>query len=181
MKKSAFLLLIPLFIFSCQSNTNKVSKYFSESERDTLLTNMITYIYVKPTYANNATRFQAQFRKYYVESLPKFSLENYFIAPDSTHYFFLIRPVGNTLKYRRGVLGKFKLKHGSLMPIDFEETINTPHLEEAVVKERGAFLFKELVKKGNLNDYLAMKHYIEWPDSTLVYDKKINEWVGANQ
>jgi hypothetical protein len=185
MKISAFLLLIPLFIFSCQSNSNKISKYFNESERDTLLTNIITYIYIKPTYANNATRFQAQFRKYYVESLPKFSLENYYIAPDSTHYFFLIRPVGNTLKYRRGVLGKFKLKQataaaGSLMPTDFEEVINTPHLEEALVKERGAFLFNELIKTGNLDKYLGMKHYIEWPDSTLVYDKKINEWVGAN-
>lgn len=179
MKKSALLLLIPLIIFSCQSNSNKISKYFNESERDTLLANMITYIYVKPPYATNATRFQAQFRKYYVESLPKFSLENYFIAPDSTHYFFLIRPVGNTLKYRRGVVGKFKLKKGSLMPTDFEEVVNTPHLEETLVKERGAFLFRELIKTGNLDKYLGMTHYIEWPDSTLVYDKKINEWVGA--
>ena len=177
MKSIALLLFIPLLIFSCQSNNNKVSKYFSKNEQDTLLTNIITYVYIKPSYANNATRFQAQFRKYYVENLPKFSLENYFIASDSTHYFFLIRPVGNTLKYRRGVLGKFKLKQG-LMPTEFEEIINTPHLEEATVKERGAFLFKELIKKGNLNEYLAMKHYIEWPDSTLVYDKKINEWVG---
>ncbi|WP_238806535.1 hypothetical protein [Emticicia aquatica] len=178
MKKSVFLLLAQLCLFSCQSNTNKVSKYFSENDRDTLLTNIITFVYLKPTYAVNATRFQPQFRKYYVQSLPKFSLENYFIAPDSTHYFFLIRPVGNTLKYRRGVLGKFKLKNGSLMPTDFEEVINTPHLEEAIVKERGAFLFKELAKNGNLDKYLSMKHYIEWPDSTLVYDKKTNEWVG---
>lgn len=183
MKKSAFLLLIPFFLFSCRDNTNKPSKYFTESEKDTLLTNIITYIYVKPPYAENATRFQPQFRKYYVGSLPKFSFENLYQAPDSTNYFFVIRPVGNTLKYRRGVLGKFKLKQatvatGSLMPIEFEEIINTPHLEEAVVKERGAFLFQELVKNGNLNKYLAMKHYIEWPDSSLVYDKKINEWIG---
>lgn len=190
MKKSAFLLLIPLFIFSCKSNTNtaterRPSQYFNKSEQDTLLTNIITYIYIKPTYANNATRTQAQFRQYYVQSLPKFSLENYYISADSTHYFFLIRPVGNTLKYRRGVLGKFKLKQatvaaGSLMPTDFEEIVNTPHLEEAIVKERGAFLFQELVKNGNLDKYLGMKHYIEWPDSMLVYDKKVNEWVGKS-
>lgn len=184
MKTKILLLLISVVMFACQNNTNKVSKYYSDTERDTLLTNIITYIYLKPTYATNATRFQAQFRKYYVQSLPKFSLENYFIAPDSTHYFFLIRPVGNTLKYRRGVLGKFKLKNatadaGSLMPTDFEEIVNTPHLEEALVKERGSFLFKELVKTGNLDKYLGMKDYIEWPDTRLVYDKNINEWVGA--
>ncbi|WP_435353423.1 hypothetical protein [Emticicia sp. SJ17W-69] len=180
MKKRAFLLLIPLLVFSCQGNSNKISNYFNESERDTLLANMITYIYVKPPYANSTTKFQAQFRKYYVQSIPKFSLENYYITPDSTHYFFLIRPVGNTLKYRRGVVGKFRLKQGSLMPTDFEEVVNTPHLEEALVKERGTFLFKELIKTGNLDKYLGMKHYIEWPDSTLVYDKKINEWVGRH-
>lgn len=183
MKTKILLLLISVVMFACQNNTNKVSKYYNDTERDTLLTNIITYIYTKPTYASNATRFQAQFRKYYVQSLPKFSLENYFIAPDSTHYFFLIRPVGNTIKYRRGVLGKFRLQQatvatGSLMPTDFEEIVNTPHLEEALVKERGAFLFKELIKTGNLDKYLGMKDYIEWPDSMLVYDKNINEWVG---
>lgn len=180
MKTKILLLLISVVMFACQNNTNKVSKYYSDTERDTLLTNIITYIYTKPTYATNATRFQAQFRKYYVQSLPKFSLENYFIGPDSTHYFFLIRPVGNTLKYRRGVLGKFRLKSadGSLMPTDFEEIVNTPHLEEALVKERGAFLFKELIKTGNLDKYLGMKDYIEWPDARLGYDKNINEWVG---
>lgn len=186
MKISSVILLIALVVFSCQNNTNKVSKYFNESERDTLLTNMITYIYVKAPYATNATRFEPQFRKFYVESLPKFSLENYYIAPDSTHYFFLIRPVGNTIKYRRGVIGKFKLKNsaaaaGSLMPTAFEEVVNTPHLEENLVKERGAFLFKEIIKTGNLDKYLNMKHYIEWPDSTLVYDKNINEWVGRKR
>ncbi len=178
MKAKILLLLISVVMFACQNNNNKVSKYYSNTERDTLLTNIITYIYLKPPYATNATRFEPQFRKYYVQNLPKFSLENYYIAPDSTHYFFLIRPVGNTLKYRRGVVGRFRLKQHSLMPVDFEEVVNTPHLEEALVKERGVFLFKELTKTGNLDKYLGMKHYIEWPDSTLVYDKKINEWVG---
>ncbi len=178
MKKYIYLILIIFSILSCTSKSDKTSKYFSKSERDTLLTNIITYVYVKAPYASNATRFEPQFREYYVKSLPKFSIQDYRITNDSTHYFFLIRPVGNSTKYRRGVLGKFKLKKNSLMPIDFEEIINTPHLEEKIVLERGKFLFQELVKTGNLNKYLAMKHYIEWPDERLVYDKKINEWVG---
>lgn len=183
MKKYIYLILIIFSILSCTNKSDETSKYFSKSERDTLLTNIITYVYVKAPYASNTTRFEPQFRSYYVKSLPKFSIQNYFITPDSTHYFFLTRPVGNSPKYRRGVLGKFKLKKtavasGSLMPTDFEEIINTPHLEEKVAIERGKFLFQELVKTGNLNKYLAMKHYIEWPDERLMYDKKINEWVG---
>ena len=181
MKKYIYLMVIITSVASCTSKSDKTSKYFSKSERDTLLTNIITFIYVKAPYANNTNRFEPQFRKYYTQSLPKFSIQDYRITADSTHYFFLIRPVGNNTKYRRGVLGRFKLKKGSLMPTDFEEIINTPHLEEAIVKERGAFLFQELVKSGNLNKYLAMKHYIEWPDSTLVYNKSINEWVNPNR
>jgi hypothetical protein len=179
MKKHLFLLVIPLLWFSCQSNSNKISKYFTKSEQDTLLTNIITYVYVKAPYATNSNRFDAQFREFYRQSLPKFSFQNYYVAPDDTHYFFLIRPVGNSSKFKRGVLGKFRLKKDSLMPTQFEEIVNTPHLEEKTVVERGKFLFQELIKSGNLNKYIAMKHYIEWPDERLVYDKKINEWVGV--
>lgn len=63
------------------------------------------------------------------------------------------------------------------MPTDFEEVVNTPHLNNDEVKERGEFLFKMLIKNDNLDKYLGMKHYVEWPDSTLVYDKNINKWV----
>jgi hypothetical protein len=170
-----------MFLAACQSNPHKVSNYFNASERDTLLTNIVTYVYQKAPYASNETKFQPQFRQFYVKNLPLFSIENLYQAPDSTNYFFVVRPVGNNAKYRRGVLGKFRLKKGSLMPTDFEEIINTPHLEEATVKERGNFLFKELVKNGNLDKYLSMKHYIEWPDSTLVYDKKNNGWVSTHK
>ena len=177
MKQITLVSLLFAMMFSCQSKKYDVSSYLSDSQRDTLLANIITYVYVKPSGATNSIRFNAQFRQFYVKNLPSFRIEKYCPAADGWHYFLLIRPVGSSANYRRGVLGKFKLKKDSLMPEAFEEIVNTPHLEEKTVVERGTFLFQELVKKGNLNDYLAMKHYIEWPDATLVYDKKINEWV----
>ena len=177
MKKYSALCCL-LVGLACQpSNPYQASQYFSEKERDTLLTNIITYVYAKAPGATNDTRFQSQYRKFYVTMLPSFYLENYYIAPDSTHYFFMIRPVGNHPTQRRGVLGKFKLK--SLMPVEFEEIANTPRLEEEVLRQRGHYLFKELIKNGNLNPQLSMKHYIEWPDSTLRYDKQKNEWVST--
>jgi hypothetical protein len=186
MKKVVLISLFAAMMFSCQSKKYDVSSYFSDNQRDTLLANIITYVYIKPSSATNSTRFDAQYRQFYVKNLPSFRIEKYYPAADGWHYFLLVRPVGNSPNYRRGVLGKFKLKKAavdtdSLMPEAFEEIINTPHLEEKTVVERGSFLFQELVKKGNLNDYLAMKHYIEWPDATLVYDKNINEWVGRSE
>ena len=168
-------------MFSCQSKKYSVSKYFSDYERDTLLTNIITYVFVKAPNATIKNRFDTQFRQFYVKSLPKFRIEKYHQTPDGWNYFFIVRPVGNSLKYKRGVLGKFRLKKDSLSPEAFEEVVNTPHLEEKVLIERGDFLFHELIKNGNLDKYLAMKHYIEWPDARLMYDKNINEWVGRKQ
>jgi hypothetical protein len=181
MKKVFLVSLLVAIIFSCQPKKYSVSKYFSDNERDTLLTNIITYVFAKAPNATTANRFDAQFRQFYVKSLPNFRIEKYHQTPDGWNYFFIIRPVGNSPKYKRGVLGKFRLKEDSLIPEAFEEVVNTPHLEEKVLIERGSFLFQELIKKGNLDNYLAMKHYIEWPDANLVYDKNINEWVGRKQ
>ncbi len=168
-------MLICVSMLSCQTDKYDVNNYFDKAQQDTLLTNIVTYIYNKAPQSDNKTRFQPQYRSFYVAALPKFSIENYYIAPDSTHYFFVIRPVGN-MPYKRGVIGRYKLGK-NLMPVDFEEVVNTPHLDEKLVKERGKFLLTQLIKNGNLNKYLPMKDYVEWPDANLVYDKQLNEWV----
>ncbi|WP_028664461.1 hypothetical protein [Runella zeae] len=156
-----------------------VSTYFSENEKDTLLTNIITYTSQYARGATNATRFDPKFRKEYVSRLPNYRFVNYFVTPDSTHYFFINRPVGSGGLYRRGVGGKFKMGK-NLMPVQYEELWCTPHFKsDSLVLERGGFLFKAMIKEGNIDKYLTMKHYVEWPDSTLVYDKKIKEWVAT--
>ena len=168
------LLILSIFFISCQSEPTNINNYYTVSERDSLLTNINTYIYIKVPGATDSTKWAPQFRTYYKNSLPSFHFEKYTIE-NGWHYYFLIRPVGGSDK-RRGVIGKFKLKEKSLIPYEFEEAVCTPHLEEELVKERGGFLFKEYIKNGNLDKYLPMKQYIEWPDSTLIYNKKTNNW-----
>jgi hypothetical protein len=175
-----FFILVALGVtgvWSCKNNPYEVKSYFSDNERDTLLANIITYTSQYAKGATNATRFAPQFRKEYVSRLPQYKFANYFIAPDSTHYFFVIRPVGSGGGFQRGIGGKFKMGN-NLMPTDYEELWCTPHFkDENVIYERGGFLFKAMTKNGNIDKFLTMKLYVEWPDSTLVYDKKIHEWV----
>lgn len=175
MKNILFGLFIVIIAFSCQSKSTKSNLYLSDSQRDSLLTNIVTYIYTIAPNATYETKFQAKFKAYYTKNLSKFTLENLQKSQNGYTYFFVIRPVGGS-QFKRGVLGKFKLKEGSTMPTEFEEIANTPHLKEEVVKERGAYLFRELVKNGSLDAQMPMKQYIEWPDQHLAYDKKINEW-----
>ena len=175
MKNITLGLLIAISTVSCQSKSSKVNIYLSESQHDSLLTNIVTFIYSLAPNATAETRFQPLFRGFYTKNTTKFTLENLQQTSDGWNYFFLIRPVGGG-EFKRGVLGKFKLKGNSTMPTEFEEIANTPHLKTEVVKERGEFLFRELLKNGNLKAQIPMKQYIEWPDEHLAYDKKVHEW-----
>ncbi|MFN8348991.1 MAG: hypothetical protein U0X91_28585 [Spirosomataceae bacterium] len=185
MKRSIFPILLTSGLIFClfeacsEKDEYSINNYFNTKQQDTLLTNIVTYVYKLAPEAKLDTRFEPRFRTYYQKAALSFVIANYYIAPDSTHYFMLIRPVGAHPTFRRGVVGKFKLK--GLMPTEFEEIANTPHLEEAVVRERAGFLFKALIKEKNINNYLSMKHYVEWPDSTLIYDKKKNTWVSTGK
>ncbi len=186
--KTQFSTTFFLFLFAlsgvgfwgCKNNPNDVGSYFNDSEKDTLLANIITYTSQYAKGATNGTRFEPRFRKEYVSRLAQYKIGNYYIAPDSTHYFFIIRPVGSGM-FHRGVGGKFKMGQ-NLMPTDYEEIWCTPHFkDESVIQERGGFLFKAMIKDGNIDKFLTMKLYVEWPDSTLVYDKKMHEWVPTNK
>jgi hypothetical protein len=176
MKSLIISTLILVFLYSCNSKKHQVSDYFSDNQRDTLLTNIITYIYIPAPQATNETKFQPQFRSFYTKNISRFNLQNYYQAEDGWHYFLVIRPVAGGTLFKRGVLGKFKLKENSLMPTEFEEVANTPHLKEGIVQERSEYLFQQLIKNGNLDKEMPMKQYIEWPDEHLAYDKKNNEW-----
>jgi hypothetical protein len=176
MKNLKFLIIFTVIISSCNTKKQKINDYFTDNQRDSLLTNIITYIYIPAPKATNETKFEPQFRDFYTKNITRFNLQNYYNAEDGWHYFLVIRPVAGGSVFKRGVLGKFKLKENSLMPTEFEEIANTPHLKDGIVQERSRYLFQELIKNGNLDKQIPMKQYIEWPDEHLAYDKKVHEW-----
>ena len=173
------LLLITFLTVSGCHSKDEAEYYFSDSERDTLLTNIISIISEKALYASDSTKFQTQFRAEYVQRLPLFHFV--YLTKDTSGVFtYLVsRPVAGRKDLRRGVIGTFTLKPNSLAIDDFEEVANTPHMDEQTMNQRGGFLFKELVKKGSISEYFTLKHYVEWPDSTLTYDKKKRAWVST--
>ncbi|MHA8050475.1 hypothetical protein V7S79_05125 [Aquirufa sp. ROCK-SH2] len=172
-----FIPLLALVIFASCEPKDSPKHYFSDAERDSLLVNIITNVAENATYANDSTRFNPEFRAYYVNLLPKYTLEKLEKTGEGQYVFLLNRPVGHLTQYRRSVIGKFNLKEGSLLPLNFEEVANTPHLEPETALKRGKFLFKELALNGNLKEYIPLKHYVEWPDSTLTYNKKWKRWL----
>ena len=64
---------------------------------------------------------------------------------------------------------------GDFQLTGFCEVFVTPILPEADVKGRCAFLFDEMVK-GNIDQFLTMESYVQWPNPVSYYDTITYEW-----
>ena len=172
-------MLCLVVIGSCDSFTSKyaIDGYYSHEQQDTLMTNIITYIYKVPKGADPKRKHDIEYRKLYVSQIPDFEFVYYHVEPsDSTHYFYLIRPARNTKGYKRGVLGKYKVSD-NLEFTQFEEIANTPMLPVNEIKERGKYLWEDLMYYNNVDRYFENKEYIEFPDNRVRYDKTSYEWT----
>ena len=61
----------------------------------------------------------------------------------------------------------------------FKEIFNTPPADLNQLRERGYRLFREMIKKGNVDDYLHHPDFIEWPDERTYYDTLKHEWLAV--
>lgn len=164
-----------LFLLSCKDKY-EVKNYYAQAEQDSLLTDIITYVYIRPQHANWQTRFDRKYRKYYVSHIRDFQFQRYFIDANDTHYFYLIRPARGPEGSIRGVGGFFKLNENGEI-ISFREVFNTPIATNAELDIKGLELFKWMTVHQNVNDYLKNPDYIEWPDKMTYYDTIQYEWL----
>lgn len=111
-------------------------------------------------------------------NLGKFRFENYYQSENGLHYFYLIRPARSVQSNIRGVGGVFKLDDQNNI-IMFKEIFNTPPADLNQLRERGYRLFREMIKKGNVDDYLHHPDFIEWPDERTYYDTLKHEWLAV--
>ncbi len=166
---------------SCKQDKYDIKHYYSESEQDTLMTNIITYIYKTPRGVRKENKHSPEYRYLYVAEVPNFKFVHYYINPeDSIHYFYLIRPARNTQGHKRGVAGKYKTD-SNLNLTDFQEIFNTPMLPETDIIEKGKYLWTDLMYYDNVERYLLNKDFIEFPDERTRYDTITKEWTYAKE
>jgi len=175
MKINTLLLLVLVIVSACKDKYD-VSSYHSSESRDSLLADIITYVYVRAPYSDSKTRFESRFRKYYVDQLGQFRFEKYYVDARGLHYFYLIRPARSADGNIRGVLGTFRMDDQGKI-YSFREILNTPIAPLPVLQQRGEELFNSLVKRGHVDDYLKHPDYVEWPDKITYYDTIQYEWL----
>lgn len=167
------------FLSSCaKKESYKFSDYFDTVASDSILTNIIINTYKVPRGVRKENKWNQEYRNLYEKQLPEFEMIYFHYDSDSQYYYyFLIRPARNVHGHKRGASGKFKLGDKGYELIDFEEIFNTPMLVETDIREKGAYLWKDLMYYKNVDRYLNNKHFIEFPDKRTRYDKELKEWV----
>lgn len=165
---------VVIFLISCSGNKSyDVAKFYDLKEQDELLTEIVTYLADAPLGTKMADRFDDKHKNHYSFLASKFSIAKYFIADDGTHYFYVARPSAK-IGEQRGVGGHFKMKE-KFQLTDFREEFVTPVMPIEDIKGKSAFLFDEMVK-GNLEKYLEMESYVQWPNPITYYDTLTYEW-----
>lgn len=157
-------------------NPYSIQKFYSAAEQDSLMTRIMVYIYNVPAGVGKPNKHDRAYRGIYARKLPEFEWVYYHIDPaDSTHYFFLIRPVRNPAGNKRGVGGSFKLG-GDLALLEFREIFNTPMLPPDTIRARGKYLWDDLLHYKHTDRYFLNKDYIEFPNENCAYDFVLKEW-----
>jgi len=102
-----------------------------------------------------------------------FSLDRFYIDNNDRRYYLVIRP-GNGNEQKRAAGGYYDLDATNNFK-DFREVFVTPMLKDSVARERGRFLFDQMVKH-NIEKYFKMKSYVQWPNPISYYDSTSYEW-----
>lgn len=152
----------------------RIENYIAPDQIDTLLTDIVTYIGVKPRAATSQTRFEPRFRQFYVKQALQFKMLFFYINDQGEHFYYLIRPARSTSGSTRGVGGRFRFEKNKIA--DFEEIFNTPVSDPERLSVIGAELFQEMILTGNVDRFSGNRQFIEWPDGRLKYHKGLNEW-----
>ena len=165
-----------MLVFKPFSSTNPydINLHIDGDLQDTLLVNVVTYMGPKHRYADNLTRHQSHFRKYYIEMARDYTFHKYFIDQNDIHYFYVIRPARHPIGNRRAVGGKMKLDK-DMNIFDYEEIFVTHVLDEDTLKKYASGFFDSMIE-GNYQELNHSNKFIEWPDDRLQYDFVKKEW-----
>ena len=171
------LLLVSVFIFSCQSKGYDPKEYLSAKQQDAIMTTIIRYAGRAPEGATISEIFSPSFDKHYSEQQSLHQMDAFYIKGD-TCYFLISRRAPSLKEKRVANGGKFVLgDKGELLY--YKEVFRTFKMEPDDLSAKSLFLFKRMVKKEDLEIFERIKsqeEYIEFPDQSNYYDDQERTW-----
>lgn len=171
MKRFFFFALIVVAVACSSKKKYDPFIYYDKEEQQWILSRIVAHIFTAPPYVAMKDRLKPEHNDYYWGITFNFDFLKLYVGKDSTHYFLVRRPAPGT--NNRAVGGTFKIKGKEL--VQFKEVFITPTLPAAELTERSEFLFDQLVED-DINQYLKMPSYVQWPNEAAYYDTIDFEW-----
>ncbi|MGY6562967.1 MAG: hypothetical protein ACXITV_12770 [Luteibaculaceae bacterium] len=187
MRKS-FLFFFALVVAATFTACNQDSKtdlaenkeLFPGSIKDSILTDIITYVGRKHRHSNDSNRFDPMWRHHYLKQLDGFELA--MVKEDeakaNTFYFYMIRPARTTRFTNRAIGGVFITNAEQTKVVDLVEYFNTVAQTRDSLLTLGTILFAEMLEKKEAESlsFINDKKIIEWPNQYSQYDLKSRTW-----
>lgn len=170
-------LLAGFYILNLTNQDQKkyaVGFHIPADQYDTLLVDMVTYMGVKPRYADHISRHEPQHRSFYIKQAANYHIHNYYICNEGYHYYYMIRPARHHQYEQRAIGGRMKLNDDWEIG-EFEELFATIPGETDSLKKLAKELFPAMMNE-TANMFAQYAQWIEWPDERCRYDREKNEW-----
>ena len=173
--------LLPIaLVILASCNTAPKEKYdpanfLNDAQKKEILSGVVSYIFIAPPYTQMKDRFKPEHKHFYDSMSQRlFSLDRFFIDDHKREYYLVIRP--GTKPDEKRAVGGFYDRGEDKQFKNFRERFVTPILKDSVARARGRFLFDQMVK-GDLDRFLKMPSYAQWPNAASYYDSTKYEWV----
>ncbi len=167
-----------VMLFGCSEKYSPDNYFSSEKEKELLVDFLLPYVLPKPDNITFDARFSDSVKVSYQEEAKKDSLflRSYYIDPnDSLHYFLVQRRDRKSLFVDyRAIAGVYKLKNGKREEMELK--FLTTMMRKDTIEEKASILFHELITKGNIDNYIGNRAYVDWPSQDVYYSKAAKMW-----
>jgi len=184
LKRIVFISIL-VCLEACQSSDQyKPQQYLTPAEQEVFLNRIGRYMAKLPKRVYHDAKFDSRYDSYYQDEMKKYEVEKYFITPDSTHYFMVSRPAPSLHEKRIAIGGRLRYAaNGDL--VAYEEVFRTWKMQKDELERKSSILFKTMLEKGHVDDYLPHKtedEWVEFPDQRVYFDTTARRWkvVGQN-
>ena len=176
---ASLLILLFMSLWACeQKEKYDPVAYLPPSDQKQFLARISRYIAKLPKRVTHEQKFDSKYDQYYREEMQKYRVQQYYISPDSMHFFLVNRPAPSLYEKKVAIGGRLKYSPGGEIT-EYEEVFRTWKLKDEELAQKGRVLFAAMVEKGNVEEFLpqnTQEDWVEFPDGRNYFDKASRQW-----
>jgi hypothetical protein len=171
------LLCVLLCILMSCSDDYQADQVLTGEEYTQELMLIAPYVIKKPDEFSFEDRFKPINKEYYLNFIneTKGRLSRYHKNDSAIFFFFEHKDITSLYDHYRGLGGY--LKKDSLDKIYYMNLLyHTPRFTRDEMDRKSIELFREMVKSGNVNNFIGNSDYIHTPNTDFYYNTTTNRW-----